>query len=122
METITIWRAWTTLTKTCSGFINIGKHSAHFDSNQICIRELDQEEIEAVEEKVTHAISIPKQLVGSAYMTDGELILCKSLGHAKHIMQSREPVEQAIKMGWYVTPQAAAEAAYNQLVERTSKQ
>ena len=121
METITIWRAWTTLTKNYSGFANIGKYSAHFDSAQIYIRDLDPEEIEVAGEKVTHAISIPKQLVGSAVMTDGELILCKSLGHAKHIMLSRKPVERAAEMGWYITPQAAAEAAYNQLVERTSK-
>jgi len=121
METITIWRAWTTLTKSASGFARIGKYSAHFGSNQIYIRELDPEEIKAAEEKVTHAIAIPKQLVGSAVMTGGELILCKSLGHAEHIMQSRKPVERAAEMGWYITPQAAAEAAYNQLVERTSK-
>jgi len=121
METITIWRAWTTLTKNCSGFANIGKHSAHFGSNQICIRELDADEIEAAEEKVTHAITIPKQLVGSAVMTGGELILCKSLGHAKHIMQSGKPVKRAIEMGWFVSAQGAAAAAYKELLDHTKK-
>ena len=114
----TIWRAWTTLTKNYCGFAEIGKYSAHFDSNQIHIRELDTEEIEAAGEKVTHAISIPKQLVGGAIMTGGELILCKSLGHAKHIMQSGEPVKRAKEMGWFETAQAAANAAYKELVKR----
>jgi len=121
METIKIWRAWTTLTKNCSGFAEIGKHSAHFDCADIYIRELDPEEIEATDEIVTHAISIPKQLIGSAYSTGGELILCKSLGHAKHIMQSGQPLNRAIEMGWFASAQAAAKEAYRQLVERTKK-
>ena len=121
METITIWRAWTTRTKTCSGFAEIGKYSAHFDSAQIYIRELEQEEIDAADEKVRYAISIPKQLIGSAYMTGGELILCKSFGHAKHIMQSGEPAKRAKEMGWHVSAQAAAAAAYKELLERANK-
>ena len=117
----TIWRAWTTLTKNCCGFAEIGKYSAHFDNNQIYIRELDADEIKAADEKVTHAIVIPKQLVGSAVLIGGELMLCKFLGHANHIMQSGEPVKRAIKMGWFVSAQAAASAAYKELLERTKK-
>lgn len=114
----TIWRAWTTRTKNCSGFAENGKFSAHFDSNQIYIRELDAEEIESADEKVTHAISIPKQLIGGAVQTGGELILCKSLGHAEHIMQSGEPVKRAKEMGWFDSAQAAAAAAYKELLRR----
>lgn len=120
-ETITIWRAWTTLKKNGEGFATIGKYSAHIASAVIFIAELDEEELAAAEPGYTHKICIPTILIGSAYQTCGDSILCKSLGHAHHVMASKGPLNRAIKAGWFENAEQAAKEAYNQLVARSGQ-
>ena len=120
MEKITVWYGWVCLSKNGNGFATLGKHSANFGSAEITIRELSAEEIASLggEIKYTHAIVIPTPLIGGAYSRGSELIYCRSLGEARHIMQSKQPLTRAIGLGWFACPQDAAKNAYNQLMAR----
>ena len=120
MENISIkvWHGYTI--RGGGGFAQIGKHSAHLKQAEITVRELNEDEMGDAGDKFL--IRIPTSLIGGVYSYEEQKsIRCKSLGHAKHIIQSQKPLKVAAADGWYLSPELAAADAYEALVQRTNE-